>query len=60
MLICVRLIQRCVKQTALVRQDMSRTYLAHHELERKLIVIIMIFINYNMLCLHTNYAKAQS
>jgi len=29
------------KQTALERQDLSRTYLAHHELERVVIIIML-------------------
>ena len=35
---------RCARQTALERQDLSRTYLAHHELESVVITIIMIMI----------------
>ena len=30
------------RQTALERQDLSRTYLAHHELESVVIIIIVI------------------
>ncbi len=32
------------RSTTLERQDLSRTYLAHHELESKFIVVIFIFI----------------
>jgi len=32
------------RQTALERQDLSRTYLAHHELESKRIIIIIIVV----------------
>ena len=35
-------IQGCSEQTALARQDLSRTYLAHHELESVIIIIIII------------------
>jgi len=36
---------RCARPTALERQDFSRTYLAHHELESVIIItIITIFI----------------
>ena len=32
------------RQTALERQDLSRTYLAHHELENVVVVIIIIVV----------------
>ena len=32
-------LQRCARQTALERQDLSCTYLAHHELESVIIII---------------------
>ncbi len=35
---------RCARQTALERQDLSRMYLAQHELESELFVIIIIII----------------
>ncbi len=35
-------LQRCARQTALERQDLSRTYLAHHELESDFVIIIII------------------
>ena len=35
-------IQGCSEQTALARQDLSCTYLAHHELESVIIIIIII------------------
>ncbi len=34
--------QRCTRQTALDRQDLSRTYLAHHELESDVLIITII------------------
>ncbi len=36
------MLQRCARHTALERQDLSRTYLAHHELESKIILIIIM------------------
>ncbi len=36
----------CARQTALERQDLSRTYLAHHELESKFSSIIIIICCY--------------
>jgi len=33
-----------LRQTALERQDLSRTFLAHHELESKFNTMIMIMI----------------
>ncbi len=38
--------QRCARQAALERQDLSCTYLAHHELESDFVVVstIVIFI----------------
>ncbi len=49
MLLCmifkpVGLVKRCARQTALERQNLSRTYLAHHELESIVIVIVVIII----------------
>ncbi len=35
-------LQGCAKQTALERQDLSRTYLAHYELESVVVMIIII------------------
>ncbi len=35
-------LQRCARQTALERQDLSHTYLAHHELESDFIITIVI------------------
>jgi len=32
------------KKTALERQDLSRTYLAHHELKSESIILVIIFI----------------
>jgi len=37
-------LQMCARQTALERQDLSRTYLDHHELESIIIIIIIITI----------------
>jgi len=34
--------QRCARQTAVDRQDLSRTYLAHHELERDFIILLLL------------------
>jgi hypothetical protein len=34
------------KQTALERQDLSRTYLAHHELESDFIIFITLVLKY--------------
>ena len=34
----------CARQTALERQDLSRTYLAHRDLESVVIIIIIIII----------------
>ena len=36
----IRHLQRCARQTALERQDLSCTYLAHHELESVITTII--------------------
>ncbi len=37
-------LQRCARQTALAGQDLSRTYLAHHELESIIIIIVVVVI----------------
>jgi len=42
MLLQVKHLMRCVRHTALDRQDLSRTYLAHRELEREVIIIIAV------------------
>jgi len=39
MLVQVKHLMRCARHTALERQDLSRTYLAHHELEREFIIV---------------------
>ena len=36
----------CTRQAALERQDLSCTYLAHHELESVLITIIIIYYHF--------------
>ena len=44
-LVCGRamqVVQRCARQTALERQDLSRTYLAHHELDSDSITLLFI------------------
>ncbi len=35
-------LQRCTRQAALERQDLSCTYLAHHELESVMVIITII------------------
>ncbi len=35
---------QCARQPALERQDLSRTYLAHHELESRFIIVIIVII----------------
>ena len=42
MLLQVKHLMRCVRHTALDRQDLSRTYLAHRELEREVIIITAV------------------
>ncbi len=41
---CVELVQRCARQTAWEGQDLSRSHLAHHELESVCIIIVTINI----------------
>ncbi len=36
--------ERCTRQTALERQDLSRTYLAHHELESVIVIVIITLV----------------
>ncbi len=37
-------LEGCARQTALERQDLSRTYLAHHELESVVMLIVNILL----------------
>ena len=45
----------CTRQIALERQDLSRTYLAHHKLESIVVIIIVIIIKAAAVCLLASY-----
>ena len=38
----VQVVQRCARQTALERRHLTRTYLAHHELESGSIILSIV------------------
>ena len=54
-----RATQRCSEQTALARQDLSCTYLAQHELDSVVLIIILIIDDYRALGVHTSSSACQ-